>query len=54
MVTEKQIAANCQNAMNNTGPRTEHGKQSPKANAAYFVERKRLPALLNTSLRPHI
>jgi hypothetical protein len=33
MATEKQIAANQQNAKNSTGPRTEHGKRRSRRNA---------------------
>src|SRR5258708_13745888 len=33
MATEKQIAANRQNARNSTGPRTERGKRRSRRNA---------------------
>ena len=33
MTTDKQIAANRQNAKNSTGPRTEHGKRRSRRNA---------------------
>src|SRR6478609_8663684 len=33
MTTEKQFAANRQNAKNSTGPRTEHGKRRSRRNA---------------------
>jgi hypothetical protein len=33
MTTDKQIAANRQNAKSSTGPRTEHGKRRSRRNA---------------------